>query len=87
MPFLQLVRIVNGSDGDLVNQIAGLGTPPQSLPWLNVGSPSEVRTVLAEKVGNLLEFADNADSTEYLQSIGYWPKHLQPGNLASPSNE
>jgi len=35
--------------------------------------PAEVRSVLAEKVGNLLEFVETADSTEYLQSIKYWP--------------
>lgn len=36
-------------------------------------SPAEVRDVLIEKVGNLLEFAEHADSTEYLQSIHHWP--------------
>ena len=41
-------------------------------------SPSDVRKVLSEKLGNLLEFAEHADSTEYLQSIRYWPVHIQP---------
>lgn len=41
-------------------------------------SPVEVRKVLAEKLGNLLEFAEHVESTEYLQSIRYWPEHLQP---------
>lgn len=58
--------------------------------WINnrreffFASPSEVRTVLSAKVGNLLEFVDNVDSTEYLQSIGYWPQHLRPEDLTSP---
>ena len=36
-------------------------------------SPVEVRQVLTEKVGNLLEFTDHADATEYIQSLRYWP--------------
>ena len=36
-------------------------------------SPSEVREVLISKVGNLLEFTEHAESTEYLQSLRYWP--------------
>lgn len=36
-------------------------------------TPSEVREVLLEKVGNLLEFKEHADATEYLQSVGLWP--------------
>lgn len=48
--------------------------------WVNnrreffFAAPSEVRSVLAEKLGNLLEFAEHADSTEYLQSVQYWPQ-------------
>lgn len=41
-------------------------------------SPAEVRTVLSEKLGNLLEFAEHAESTEYLQSVRYWPVHIHP---------
>ena len=41
-------------------------------------SPAEVRTVLAEKLGKLLEFSENAESAEYLQSIRYWPKEFSP---------
>jgi len=41
-------------------------------------SPAEVRTVLSEKLGNLLEFAEHVESTEYLQSVRYWPVHIQP---------
>jgi hypothetical protein len=36
-------------------------------------SPAEVRAVLAEKVGNLLEFTEQPEATEYLQSKRYWP--------------
>ncbi|MCU1419847.1 MAG: putative ATPase [Mycetocola sp.] len=36
-------------------------------------TPAEVRDVLLEKVGNLLEFAEHADATEYFQSVGAWP--------------
>ena len=38
-------------------------------------SPAEVRAVLSEKLGNLLEFAEHVESTEYLQSVRYWPEH------------
>jgi hypothetical protein len=37
-------------------------------------TPAEVRTVLAEKIGNLLEFVDEPEATQYLQSKGYWPE-------------
>lgn len=40
-------------------------------------TPAEVRDVLAEKLGNLLEFAEHAESTEYLQSVRYWPAHVR----------
>jgi hypothetical protein len=51
--------------------------------WVNMrrefffATPAEVRTVLAEKLGNLLEFTENAESTEYLQSVHYWPDIVQ----------
>lgn len=38
-------------------------------------APSEVRDVLLEKVGNLLEFDEDAAALEYLQSVGSWPEH------------
>jgi Domain of unknown function (DUF4041)/T5orf172 domain len=41
-------------------------------------SPADVRDVLLKKLGNLLEFAEHAESTEYLQSVRYWPEHIQP---------
>lgn len=36
-------------------------------------TPAEVRDVLEAKVGNLLEFAERVDATEFLQSLRYWP--------------
>ena len=38
-------------------------------------TPAEVRTVLLEQVGNLLEFAEEPEATQYLQSKKYWPTH------------
>lgn len=38
-------------------------------------TPAEVRAVLESKVGNLLEFTDGAESTEFLQSSRYWPSN------------
>ena len=52
--------------------------------WVNdrkeffFATPSEVRSALTVKVGNLLEFADRAESIEYLESVRYWPEHVQP---------
>ena len=43
-------------------------------------SPSEVKSVLIDKVGNLLEFNELAEATEFLQSTQYWPEaYGQPG--------
>jgi len=42
-------------------------------------TPEEVREVLVKKVGNLLEFHQDVESTQYLQSRGSWPsasRHL-----------
>ena len=36
-------------------------------------TPAQVRTVLLEQVGNLLEFAEHPEATQYLQSKKYWP--------------
>lgn len=36
-------------------------------------TPGEVRTVLLEKVGNLLEFSEAAEALEYFQSSKHWP--------------
>lgn len=42
--------------------------------------PHEVHQVLASKIGNLLEFTEQAESTQYLQSRGYWPVSVvEPG--------
>jgi hypothetical protein len=47
-------------------------------------TPAEVRVVLAEKVGNLLEFSEHAEATEYLQSVRYWPRlQSHPGPSGS----
>ncbi|WP_253905022.1 DUF4041 domain-containing protein [Arthrobacter sp. H14] len=45
-------------------------------------SPAEVREVLTEKVGNLLEFREHAESTEYLQSFNLWPERPSRGEIA-----
>ncbi|WP_119271259.1 DUF4041 domain-containing protein [Taklimakanibacter deserti] len=48
--------------------------------WVNhrreffFATPSEVRSILAKKIGNLLEFVEHPESTEYLQSTRYWPQ-------------
>ena len=39
--------------------------------------PTEVREVLIEKMGNLLEFSEGAESLEYLQSSKYWPQNVR----------
>lgn len=40
-------------------------------------TPIEVREALIEKVGNLLEFTEKAEATEYLQSVRYWPEEAK----------
>jgi len=42
-------------------------------------TPAEVRAVLIEQVGNLLEFAEESEATQYLQSKRYWPTHTGMG--------
>ena len=37
-------------------------------------TPAEVRAVLEQKVGNLLEYKEAADATEYFQSVRSWPQ-------------
>ena len=37
-------------------------------------TPDEVRQVLEARVGNLLEFNEHADATEYFQSVASWPQ-------------
>lgn len=41
-------------------------------------TPSEVREVLQAKVGNLLEFAETVEATEFLRSLRYWPEGRRP---------
>ena len=41
-------------------------------------SPADVRDALTEKVGNLLEFTETAEATEYHQSLKYWPSYAEP---------
>jgi hypothetical protein len=52
-------------------------------------TPAEVREVLEKKVGNLLEFSEDAEATEYLQSINLWPARpsLGPAAEAQPHGE
>lgn len=56
---------------------------PRRVNWANdrkeffFATPMEVRDVLAAKLGNLLEFAEHPESTEYLQSVRYWPAHVR----------
>ena len=58
--------------------------------WVNMrrefffATAAEVRAVLAEKLGNLLEFTEHVESTEYLQSVHYWPAVVKrPGPILS----
>ncbi len=46
-------------------------------------TPAEVRVVLTEQVGNLLEYADEPEATQYLQSRGYWPGALTEQHVGS----
>jgi hypothetical protein len=48
-------------------------------------TPAEVRVVLTEKIGNLLEFTDHPEATQYLQSRGYWPETATRLTSASDS--
>lgn len=45
-------------------------------------TPREVRDVLASKVGNLLEFKETADATEFFQSVRRWPATHRPPALS-----
>jgi hypothetical protein len=40
-------------------------------------TPEEVRDVLAEKVGNLLEYAAHPDAEQYYQSLSSWPTDVR----------
>lgn len=47
-------------------------------------TPAEVRAVLAEKLGELLEFSEHAEATEYLQSVQSWPEPVRRPSLQGP---
>ena len=47
-------------------------------------TPQEVHTVLTEKVGNLLEFVEKAEATQYLQSRSSWPAAVVDPGLERP---
>jgi len=49
---------------------------------------AEVRDVLISKVGNLLEFTEQAESAEFLQSRRYWPEAsvIRPGQRTSQTS-
>jgi hypothetical protein len=47
-------------------------------------TPEQVREALAEKVGSLLEFTDEPESTQYLQSRKYWPNLVESEGPAGP---
>jgi hypothetical protein len=44
-------------------------------------TPDEVRSILAEKIGNLLEYAAKPEAEQYYQSLSSWPADVrgQPG--------
>ena len=49
-------------------------------------SPKEVKDVLVSKVGNLLEYNDNIESTEYFQSVGSWPDQGKVSIMEMPKD-
>jgi hypothetical protein len=42
-------------------------------------TPEEVREVLSEKIGNLLEFAAKPEAEQYYQSVSSWPSSAREG--------
>jgi hypothetical protein len=49
-------------------------------------TPAEIRDVLVEKVGNLLEFNEHAEAVEFLQSVSAWPRNaITPGPRLEPA--
>lgn len=48
-------------------------------------TPAEVREILLEKVGSLLEFKEEAAATEFLQSRSHWP--VRPGFSPAPEKD
>ena len=86
MPFrFDVHAIYFSEDAELENELHD-HFASRRLNWANhrkeffFASPSQVRSVLVEKVGNLLEFVEHCESTEYYQSVHYWPEESrQPG--------
>jgi hypothetical protein len=48
-------------------------------------TPTEVREALVVRMGNLLDFTESAESTEFLQSLRYWPEEQRRNRR--PSDE
>lgn len=48
-------------------------------------TPAQVREVLADHVGNILEFTEEPEATQYLQSRGSWPDTLRPNQVGGGS--
>jgi hypothetical protein len=46
-------------------------------------TPAEVREVLSKTVGNLLEFTEGAEATEFLQSLRYWPEAYRLARMSA----
>lgn len=78
------VTLENELHKHFANRALNLANPRKEFFF---ASPEEVRDVLIAKVGNLLEFTEHADATEYLQSMGDWPADISapPGPRLSLS--
>jgi hypothetical protein len=48
-------------------------------------TPSEVREILLEKTGGLLEYTEAPEATEYFQSLRQWPVNATRSNLPASS--
>ena len=49
-------------------------------------TPAEVRNILVSKIGNLLEFTERAEATEFLQSRHHWPDQERNLHGEAPSS-
>lgn len=50
-------------------------------------TPEQVRLVLADKVGNLLEFTDDPEASQYFQSSGSWPVDSSTPRISATSDD
>ena len=76
------VTLENELHRHFANRALNLANPRKEFFF---ATPAEVRDVLASKVGNLLEFIEHTDATEYLQSVSAWPDDSDaPGPRRSP---